>query len=450
MIEFKGVFTLLAVAGCIATSAIAAPDVMGVENVPKKDTIQSESLAWFKLGDMRLINNDWGSINPETNCSTSDFEIFVKENGSFGWNFDREGCGASGTKPDYPELEFGIHPFGVNKGLVTTPDYTSTDLLPIQIKDIDNMSIDIDNYRIDLGKGGSWNLNFEMWLTDQHPIDGQHTNAYAELMIFWGWYENRWECNVGNDMMHLGDRSYRLCHQSDEWGGWRYYQFRNGNGGNDSRGYDFTGNLDVKEALKWLVDNAGFSEDLWVARLELGTEIDDGTSGTVTFDDVTFNVNGESRGVEFFDPTAVVSSSSEPELSSETVSSSSEVVSSSSIESSEAAESSTETSSDDEDGENSSDTESSGDSDGESSETSALFNNSNSTNGTSLMYRVYPTQSATAIKVKEDGRYSVSLFDALGNMVTQFEAQSESKSIMLHSSKETAEGLYIMKAVKIQ
>ncbi|MGL1902083.1 MAG: hypothetical protein OCC49_08110 [Fibrobacterales bacterium] len=453
MIGHTKLCAFLGAIAVISSTAIGAPDEMGVENT-KKGVETSEPLDWFKLGDMRLINNNWGS--KELGCGNSEYTSFVRDDGSFGYDFHRYGCGGGGGKPDYPEIEFGVHPFGTAKNLVTTPDYSSTDLLPIQIKNINSMSIDINDYRISLGDGGSWNLNFEMWFTEEHPITGNHDKAYAELMIFFGWNGGRWECNKGGGF-DLSGQNYRLCHQDDNWPPnqspqWRYYQFRTGDGADWKSVDNYTGVLDVKKTIQWLVDNAGFSGDLWVSRLELGTEIDDGTSGTVSWKDLTFEVNGESRGVEFFDPTEIVSSSSEPESSSEAVSSSSETVSSSSssIEPSSATQSSSESSSDEEVGEESSQAESSEEKQEESSETSALFNNTNTNSGTSLMYRVSPTQSATAIKVKEEGRYSVSLFDALGNVVTQFEAQSESKNILLHSSKETSEGLYIMKAVKIQ
>jgi len=40
-------------------------------------------------------------------------------------------------------------------------------------------------------------------------------------------------------------------------------------------------------------------KDLWLTRLEVGTEIDDDTSGTVRMNNVTFEVNGEERSAEF-------------------------------------------------------------------------------------------------------------------------------------------------------
>ena len=268
------------------TMANAKP---GIEN--------DKSLSYFKLGDLRLINNNWGS--KDMNCEAT-YKIFIKDDKTFGWKFNRANCNDGGTRPDYPEVEFGIHPFSIGSHLATSPEFLSTDVLPIQIKDIKSASVTPVDLKIELNKEGSWNLNFEMWFTDQHPVTGNHKNAYAELIAFWGWQDGRWPCGESGTFKS-GGKNYRLCHQSDNWGGWRYYQFRMEDGPKKS----FNGKFDVKAALTWLVDNAGFSQDLWISRFEIGTEIGDNTSGMVTMKDVIFEVNGVSRSAEFFKKNAV-------------------------------------------------------------------------------------------------------------------------------------------------
>ena len=76
---------------------------------------------------------------------------------------------------------------------------------------------------------------------------------------------------------------------------WLSNQFRMDGG--PSNGY--SGRVDAKAFLDWLVNNAGFSQDLYVTRFEIGSEIDDNTSGRVTMSNLTFEVNGESRSAEF-------------------------------------------------------------------------------------------------------------------------------------------------------
>jgi hypothetical protein len=73
----------------------------------KKGVETTVSRAYFKMGDMRLINNDWGS--KALGCNSS-YKIFINTDGSFGWEFNRGACGGGGSQPDYPEVEFGIQP----------------------------------------------------------------------------------------------------------------------------------------------------------------------------------------------------------------------------------------------------------------------------------------------------------------------------------------------------
>jgi hypothetical protein len=38
--------------------------------------------------------------------------------------------------------------------------------------------------------------------------------------------------------------------------------------------------------------------DLWLARIEVGSEIDDSTSGSVKLKNISFEVNGTSKSIE--------------------------------------------------------------------------------------------------------------------------------------------------------
>jgi hypothetical protein len=91
-----------------------------------------------------------------------------------------------------------------------------------------------------------------------------------------------------------GTKTYKLEVQDDAWSKWRYFQFRDTAGSNMS----FTGTVDVKKLIDYLVSK-GYSKDLWVARLEVGSEIDDLTKGKVTMQNVEFEVNGEKRSPVF-------------------------------------------------------------------------------------------------------------------------------------------------------
>lgn len=265
---------------------------------------------YLRLGEIRILNNNWGS--EDLGCTTSTFSVFANLDKSFGWSFNRPDCDTANTngKPDFPQIEFGIHPFGINNDLVTSPEFSSTTLLPLQIKDIQSASVAIQNLSATFQAEGSWNITFEFWLSQQNPNTQGNAGVYAELMTFWGWQNGRWPSAPGADgsadggsgtgqTVSSGGKTYTLFVQRDNWAdGWRYYQFRDNAGPQKT----FNGTLDVKPFLDYLVNTRGYSSDLWVTRLEVGSEIDDNTQGTVTLQGITFTVNGQSRSAVIDDP----------------------------------------------------------------------------------------------------------------------------------------------------
>jgi hypothetical protein len=279
----------------------------------------STSGQYLNLGDMRLIDNKWGS--DALNCSGTTMNVFVNSDKTLGWDFNRPNCDTanSNADPDYPEIEFGVAPFGTakdgnGKPLLTTPSCSSTTLLPKQIKDITSASIQLTNYSISLANPScgcttsgsppvttcdcSWNLNFEFWLSQNNPLTTSDPGVYAEIIGFYGWERNRWACDKTGNMTSAGT-SYNLCHQSDSWHTgsphWRYWQFNAGSSPNTS----FNGTVDIKAFLSWLVSNGGVSQDLWLTRIEVGTEIDDLTQGSVKLNNVAFEINGTTKTPQF-------------------------------------------------------------------------------------------------------------------------------------------------------
>ena len=55
----------------------------------------------------------------------------------------------------------------------------------------------------------------------------------------------------------------------------------------------------MKAFLDYLVNTRGDSKDLWVTRLEVGSELDDDTAGTVDLENITVQVNGDSKSARF-------------------------------------------------------------------------------------------------------------------------------------------------------
>jgi hypothetical protein len=274
------------------------------KGIAKPGDVSTMNQDYLRLGDIRILNNNWGSA--ERGCD-SKFSVFVNENKSFGWTFDRGACGGDGSQPDFPQIEFGVHPFGIGSALATSPEFSSTTLLPIQIKNLQTASVTIDNLRIELEQESSWNITFEFWVSQRDPLTSD-AGVYAELMTFWGWQGGRWPTAPGADgaagvgtgeTVNSAGKDYTLWVQRDGWAdGWRYFQFR----ANDGPKRDFDGTVDVKPLLDHLLKISGFSSDFWITRLEVGSEIDDGTKGKVTLDGISFEINGESRSAIIADP----------------------------------------------------------------------------------------------------------------------------------------------------
>jgi hypothetical protein len=250
---------------------------------------------YFVLGEARLLNNNWGA--QALGCNAP-YEIFVNADKSFGWRWDRNTtkCGGDKSKPDYPEVEFGMHPFGVSTQIITSPDYSSTTILPIQIKDVTTATVKIEGLTIVTTADAAWNMNFEMWFCEQHPATGTHTTAYGETMNWFGWSSDQYNWNGVLGSLEAG-QSYDLMHSDDHWPAgqaqqWKYRQYRL-----KSSSKQFNGTVDVKKILTALTSQ-GWPSSLWIARFEVGTELDDGSAGTVTMKKVTFEVNGQQRATE--------------------------------------------------------------------------------------------------------------------------------------------------------
>jgi len=157
---------------------------------------------------------------------------------------------------------------------------------------------------ITLSKSASWNINFEMWLSQQNPLTSTNPVVYAEIIVFWGWETGRWACQpaeLSKPSFTAGSNTYQLCHQADVWGPtggqqWRFYQFNITNPMNPLTNY--SGTIDAKVLTDWVVSNYGLSSDLWVTRYEIGSEIDDNTAGSVRIRNLTFSVNNTAKSFE--------------------------------------------------------------------------------------------------------------------------------------------------------
>jgi len=270
----------------------------------KAGDMATASKSYLNLGEMRLINNRWGS--DALNCSGSVQKVYITGDSLIGWDFNRPACGGMRGDPDFPEVEFGVAPFGRTSSNLTTPAFSSTTLLPAQIKNITSASVDVQNFVTTIQSADPpsyWDSVVEFWISKQDPRTNDNAGVYAEIILFLGWENNRlsssaggWTCDKSGTVT-AGANTYTLCHQSDTWanGQWRFFNL-NVNGGPMKT---FNGKVDVKAALSWVMSTySGFTTDMWLTRIEVGTEIDDSTKGVVRINNLVFEVNGQTRGLQ--------------------------------------------------------------------------------------------------------------------------------------------------------
>ncbi len=283
-------------AGCAAVD-------QGGKALAKPGDKTSASADYLNLCNARLLNNNWGSVALQKSgksCSAPE-SIQVNSDSSLGWTFNRGNCTDDGSHPDFPELEFGVAPFGTGSSLLTSPAFSSTTLLPIQVKNITSASLTINNLAISLQNANSWDLGVEFWLSQNNPVTNSDGGVYAEIMAVWGWDATFWACIAGlSGTVSSGSNTYKLCHQSDTWNSpntptWRFFQFEYSGGSTQS----FNGTVDIKAFLDWFFGSSygsGASKDMWLTRIEIGSEIDDNTAGTATIKNITYNINGTTQG----------------------------------------------------------------------------------------------------------------------------------------------------------
>jgi hypothetical protein len=284
----------------------AIVDQGGVPLATTNSGCLSGSKQYFNLGDMRLINNRSGS--DARGCVGTMQKVCIDTDRSLSWTFNRPTCGGSRADPDYPEVEFGVAPFGTGSSSLVTPAYSSTTLLPIQISALTTASVTVDTFSTTFQIPNYWDSNFEFWISQDDPTKNADARVYAEIVVFLGWEANRqnsaqggWSCASSGTVPNT---NFNLCHQSDTWSsGYRFFNFVVSNGPLSS----FNGKVDIKAILAWVMQNystssnsalPSFSQSMWLTGIDLGTEIDDNTTGSAQVNNLTFEINGASRSVQ--------------------------------------------------------------------------------------------------------------------------------------------------------
>ncbi len=232
----------------------------------------------LSLGEIHLKINEWE--DPAANTC-----IYINKDGSFGWEWSRASGGQEDRDyPNYPEAEFGINPWN-NYGT----DISTTQLLPLQLKDFKSASMTVDVVTDIKGENRGWNLAFEMWVSDTNPTLG-HAKPKGEIMVF---LSNAPQYDPATPettkIIDDGFNKYRLYQTSDSWGEWgRYRQYRL-----DTSHGKFNGTLNIQAFIDYFINVEGWGKNLWVTRFELGNEVYKNTSGKAHIKHLSFEINGQ-------------------------------------------------------------------------------------------------------------------------------------------------------------
>ena len=221
---------------------------------------------WARLRNAGFVyeNNVWnqGTIKREnrTQCL---LKRVVDGEVQYGWRW--QWPRGSGNVKAYPEVIYGHKPWFTSS---TTAD------LPRRISTLGELSV---TYDIEMHARGRYNLAFDIWVTDsERPTPSAITH---EIMIWVGERTRAWEPSPGDlaKRVTIGDVTYDLTIRPHaEWlkehGAPKvaYIAF-------NARTAQLSGRIDVKKFLDYLTDHAHLSADGYVASVELGNEIMNGT-----------------------------------------------------------------------------------------------------------------------------------------------------------------------------
>ncbi len=245
----------------------------------------------YDIGEMRILNNQWTSTQDDQ-C------IFINEDRSFGWSWDNTGTfnalpTSNAMNPNYPEVEFGINPWGRQQDAWEVLP-SSTTLLPIRLADVTQASMTI-NISTTLGNNnqGSWNLAFELWLSPVDPST-QETDPSGELMVFLGNNPNYYPTPTDDAYVGTPTIGEYTLFESNGDRGYTYLQWRK-SGSDSTSGANFNDTLDIKPFLDHAVSAGQFDANWYITRFEIGNEVYAGAAGETTINSLSFSVNGESR-----------------------------------------------------------------------------------------------------------------------------------------------------------
>jgi len=216
--------------------------------------------AEIKMNEYIVSNNVWGKGNI-TNYKQCIFGTKIGNIVDFGWNWTWPKDG--GNVKAYPEIIYGWKPWS---------ESSTTSNLPIQIGNINQITVSYDAILSTTSTTGTYNLTFDLWITNLSPPNPN--NITREVMI---WVETK-------NMIPSGTLLQRVSISGED------YDFYKGQGSAGSTIWTYLafvkvspklkGSINVHEFLNYLKNESHIFANEYLASIEFGNEIIEGAGET--------------------------------------------------------------------------------------------------------------------------------------------------------------------------
>jgi len=273
MQQLIAVFVVLVAIGSVAGQGrIVKSDVERANG----ETVPGTDWKVIFFSDFRLDNNIWGIVNAQ---ATFEQAIYIYDSGQFGYNWTR--VSSSSKQLTYPSVFYGASPWGeACCEPATTPN------LPVPVQNLHSLIVtqDFEHVVTDHNGNSTWDFAYDIWLTSKKP-DGTDVSSTItdEVMVWFGWNSNAWtptavEKNAVNDGFNVYD--YTATWQNNPS---RYHQFR------ITGAQRIPDKVNLQPFLAYVVKRYNRPQ-IWLADIELGDEVNDGTQGHVLFKKLEYQV----------------------------------------------------------------------------------------------------------------------------------------------------------------
>ena len=224
-----------------------------------------EPWARLALGEYTLLNNIWGKgdIKQYSQCiSVEQPETSPHLSWSWSWSWPESDYSIKA----YPAILYGRKPWY---------DSSTTDNLPIQIEHLNSLLI---SYSVSNNSDGAYNLLLESWVTTEKSADSDARIGELAIQL----YQQNWQGQAGHyiETVRFGNFTFDFYIKEDmqvpgDDHTWVYYGFVNPGKMIEK------GSIDMVPFMEYLVTKGYLDPKHYLASVELGNEIVNGTGKTV-------------------------------------------------------------------------------------------------------------------------------------------------------------------------